>query len=182
MEPPRTPWLGLTDATSNSIRSARTHSTAIMAIAAALRLSMVASLKTPAVWRKFQLACPVIVALICASFGAGRCNMSEGNQSPQINASKLRVGGEIAGAVFTVGTMLIFLIGIPILRYIFPPAILLGIGAAVLFRFRRHETPGAPWLLSATEPAKEAPSERKRSENPGRADRLLISAPASAAC
>ena len=102
--------------------------------------------------------------------------MSEEIQSPQINASKLRVGGEIAGAVFTIGSMLIFLIGIPMLRYIFPAAILLGVGAAVLFRFKRYRNPGAPWLLIATKPAKETPPDRERSGNPGRVNRLLISA------
>jgi hypothetical protein len=36
---------------------------------------------------------------------------------PQIDASKLVVGGGIVGAIFTVGSMLIFLTGLPILRY-----------------------------------------------------------------
>ncbi|MBV9770624.1 MAG: hypothetical protein JOZ32_13700 [Bryobacterales bacterium] len=52
---------------------------------------------------------------------------------PQINASKLVVGGGVAGAMFTIGSMLIFLTGLPILRYMFPAALFLGCAIA-LFR------------------------------------------------
>ena len=70
---------------------------------------------------------------------------------PQINASKLVVGGGIIGAIFTVGSMLIFLTGLPILRYMFPAALVLGFGIALFQRLIRHKTPGAPWLLAAIE-------------------------------
>jgi hypothetical protein len=63
----------------------------------------------------------------------------------------VRVGGNIAGAIFTVGSMLIFLFGIPVLRYMFPVAVLFGCGIALAFRVIRHETPGKPWLRSAIE-------------------------------
>jgi hypothetical protein len=63
--------------------------------------------------------------------------------------SKLAVGGGIAGATFAVGSMLIFLIGIPAIRYVFPAAIVLGCGVALILHFMRHETPGASWILSA---------------------------------
>jgi branched-subunit amino acid permease len=85
----------------------------------------------------------------------------EENSSPQINASKLRIGGGIVGVLFTIGTMMIFLIGIPILRYIFPAAIVLGCGLALIRHFVRRKTPGAPWLLAATENTKEASSDRE---------------------
>ncbi len=75
--------------------------------------------------------------------------MSEGTPSPQINMSKLAVGGGVAGAIFAVGSMLIFLIGIPAIRYIFPAALVLGCGVALILHFMRHETPGASWILSA---------------------------------
>jgi hypothetical protein len=75
--------------------------------------------------------------------------MREETSSPQINMSKLAVGGGIAGAIFAVGSMLIFLIGIPVLRYVFPAAIVLGCGVALILHFIRHETPGASWILSA---------------------------------
>jgi hypothetical protein len=75
--------------------------------------------------------------------------MSEDTQRPQINMSKLAVGGGIAGAVFTAGSMLIFLTGIPVLRYVFPVAIAVGCGVALILHFWRHETLGAPWILPA---------------------------------
>jgi hypothetical protein len=45
--------------------------------------------------------------------------------------------------------MLIFLIGIPALRYFLPAAILLGLVVAVVIHFIRHETPGKSWILPA---------------------------------
>ena len=76
--------------------------------------------------------------------------MREDTSSPQINMSKLAVGGGIAGAIFAIGTMLIFLIGIPAIRYVFPAAVVLGCGVALILHFRRHKTPGESWLLPAT--------------------------------
>jgi len=75
--------------------------------------------------------------------------MREDTQRPQINMSKLAVGGGIAGAVFTAGSMLIFLTGIPVLRYMFPAAMAVGCGVALILHFMRHETPGAAWIPSA---------------------------------
>jgi hypothetical protein len=71
-------------------------------------------------------------------------------QNPQINISKISVGGGIAGAVFTVASMLIFLLGIPVLRFMFPAAVVLGVAVALILHFSRHETTGAPWILSPT--------------------------------
>ena len=67
--------------------------------------------------------------------------MMEDNSRPQINMSKLAVGGGIAGAIFAVGSMLIFLIGIPAIRYVFPAAVVLGCGVALILHFMKHETP-----------------------------------------
>ena len=75
--------------------------------------------------------------------------MNEDTSSPQINMSKIAVGGGIAGAIFVAGSMLIFLVGIPVIRYIFPVAIVLGCGVALVLHFMRHEAPGGPWILSA---------------------------------
>jgi len=61
--------------------------------------------------------------------------------------SKITVGGGIAGAIFAVGSTVIFLTGIPVLRYIFPAAIVLGCGVALTLHFVRHEAPGAAWIL-----------------------------------
>jgi hypothetical protein len=66
---------------------------------------------------------------------------------PQINLSKIPVGGGIAGAIFAIGSMLIFLLGIPAIRYVFPAAVILGCGIALVIHFRRHETLGAAWIL-----------------------------------
>ena len=76
--------------------------------------------------------------------------MREGAPNPQINLSKIPGGGGIPGALVAVISTLIFLIGIPAMRYFFPAAIILGCGVALIIHFKRHETPGTPWILSAT--------------------------------
>jgi hypothetical protein len=54
--------------------------------------------------------------------------MSEETQSPQINISKIAVGGGVAGVFFAAVSMLILLMGIPLLRSMFPAALALGGG------------------------------------------------------
>ena len=76
--------------------------------------------------------------------------MREETSSPQINVSKIAVGGGIAGTIVAVCCMGIFLIGIPALRYMLPVAAVLGCGIALVLHFMRHTTTGAPWILSAT--------------------------------
>ena len=76
--------------------------------------------------------------------------MREGTPSPQINVSKIPGGGGIAGALFAVISMVIFLIGIPALRYMLPAAVVLGSGVALVLHFIRHETTGASWILPAS--------------------------------
>ena len=76
--------------------------------------------------------------------------MRENTPNPQINISKIPGGAGIAGALFALGSMLIFLIGIPRLRFFFIAAIVLGCAIALILRFVRRETPGKPWILSAT--------------------------------
>jgi hypothetical protein len=46
--------------------------------------------------------------------------------------------------------MVVFRIGIPALRYIFPAAIALGSGIAVVLHFIRHETTGSSRIPLAT--------------------------------
>lgn len=79
--------------------------------------------------------------------------MSEGTPNPQINISKIPGGAGIAGALFALGSMLIFLIGVPRLRYFFVAALILGLGIALILRFIHRETPGKPWILSAPQDA-----------------------------
>ena len=43
--------------------------------------------------------------------------MREDVQNPQINSAKIPIGGGIAGAFCALASMVIFLIGIPVLRY-----------------------------------------------------------------
>ena len=76
--------------------------------------------------------------------------MPDSVPTPQINVSKIQGGGGAAGTLFAVISMVIFLIGIPALRYFLPAAIVLGLVVAVAIHFKRHETTGAPWIASAT--------------------------------
>ncbi len=75
--------------------------------------------------------------------------MREDIATPQINVSNIKGAGGIAGGLFAVISTLIFLIGIPALRYFLPAAIVLGCGVALVIHFIRHETPGKSWILSA---------------------------------
>ena len=90
--------------------------------------------------------------------------MTEGTPNPQINISKIPGGTGIAGALFALGSMLIFLIGVPRIRYFFIGTIILGGGIALVLRFVHRETPGKPWILPSVEdggsrrPVQPAPS------------------------
>ena len=79
--------------------------------------------------------------------------MTENTPKPQINVSKIVAGGGIAGALFALISTAIFLIGIPALRYFLPAALLLGCLLALVIRCKRHDTPGAPWILAAPKKA-----------------------------
>jgi hypothetical protein len=97
-----------------------------------------------------------------------RRSMSDPSPTPQINVSKIPGGTGIAGALFAIGSMLIFLFGVPRIRYFFIGALIVGFGIALVLRFVRRETPGKPWILPAMQEADrttssaqhEQPSER----------------------
>jgi len=80
--------------------------------------------------------------------------MNDDARSPQINVSKIPGGAGIAGALFAISSVVIFLIGIPRLRIFFPAAIVLGCLFALAFHFGRKffpkKTPGTAWILPAT--------------------------------
>jgi hypothetical protein len=95
--------------------------------------------------------------------------MSEGAPTPQINVSKIPGGTGIAGALFAVGSMLIFLFGVPRIRYFFIASIILGCGIALVLRFVRRETPGKPWI-STTQNADRAPSRAPSKVQAARSD------------
>jgi len=92
--------------------------------------------------------------------------MSQESPNPQINVSKIPGGGGVAGALFAIGSMLIFLIGIPRLRVFFPAALILGCVVAVILRLVRHETPGKPWILSGTQEADGVSSAPQATDRP----------------
>lgn len=76
--------------------------------------------------------------------------MSEDARTPQINSAQIPISGNIIGAIVAVGCMAIFLIGLPVLWYTFPIAVAIGCGVALVLRFARHKSPGAPWIAAAT--------------------------------
>ena len=76
--------------------------------------------------------------------------MPDDTQNPQINISKIQIGGGLAGLFVAAASMLIFLLGIPLLWYMFPAAIVLGVVVALILHFARHATPGESWILSGT--------------------------------
>ncbi len=65
--------------------------------------------------------------------------MREDNPNPQINVSKIVVGGGIAGAIFTIGSMSIFLTGLPLLWFMFPAALVVGSGVALLLHLSHRK-------------------------------------------
>ena len=92
--------------------------------------------------------------------------MNQGSPNPQINVSKIRGGGGVAGALFAFGSMLIFLVGIPRLRFFLLAAIILGCGVALILRFARHETPGKPWILTGTQASDSVSSAARVADHP----------------
>ena len=58
----------------------------------------------------------------------------ENERHPGISMHKIPVGAGIAGLVFAVGSMLIFLVGLPVLWYFFLPAVVLGVGIGIALR------------------------------------------------
>jgi fatty acid desaturase len=79
-----------------------------------------------------------------------KVRMTEDTRTPQINSAKIPISGNMIGAIVAVGSMAIFLIGLPVLWYIFPIAVALGLGVALVLHFVRHKSPGAPWILAST--------------------------------
>jgi hypothetical protein len=59
---------------------------------------------------------------------------SSAGQRSEIDMAKIKVGGGVAGLIFTVGCMWIFLAGIPALWYFLALAIAVGAGVAIALR------------------------------------------------
>jgi hypothetical protein len=64
----------------------------------------------------------------------------------EINAAKIPVDGNAGGMIFAAATVIIFLLGIPLLRFLFPAAIVAGCAIAFILHFVRHETPAKPFF------------------------------------
>lgn len=62
-------------------------------------------------------------------------NGQSAGQRPEIDIAQIKVGGGVAGLIFTIGSMWIFLVGIPALWYFLALAIAAGAGVAVALRF-----------------------------------------------
>jgi hypothetical protein len=63
---------------------------------------------------------------------------------PEINMSRIQVGGGAAGFIFAVASVYIFLVGVPALRWFFPFAIALGVVISVALRLFHRYRPTRP--------------------------------------
>ena len=62
-----------------------------------------------------------------------------GERHPGITMHKLPVGGTVMGAVFAIGTTLMFLVGIPLARWFLAGAVVVGaVVAVVLYRWHKR--------------------------------------------
>jgi hypothetical protein len=78
------------------------------------------------------------------------------DRHPGITMHKLSFGGGFAGLLFAVGSVLIFVLGLPALWYFIAVAFALGVGIAVFLRSisgRLSERNKPPSILSAAENA-----------------------------
>jgi hypothetical protein len=71
----------------------------------------------------------------------GYVNRTREDDYPAINISRIRVGGDLGGVVFVVGTVVCLLVGLPELRGFFTGALGAGTGLAVAMAWwhRGHE-------------------------------------------
>ena len=58
--------------------------------------------------------------------------------------SEIQVSGDIPELIFALATALIFFLGIPAILWIFPAAVVLGCGIAVLLHFINHREHNEP--------------------------------------
>ena len=66
--------------------------------------------------------------------------MMENNQPyAEINVAKVPADGNVGGLIFAISTVMIFFWGIPLVRYLFPAAIVSGCGVALALHFIRHK-------------------------------------------
>jgi hypothetical protein len=56
---------------------------------------------------------------------------------PEINVARVPVDANVGGLIFAAATVIIFFLGIPLLWYLLPAAIVAGCGIALLLHFTR---------------------------------------------
>ena len=66
--------------------------------------------------------------------------MKPGVSRADIDMAKIPVARNIGGLIFTAGSMLVFLIGVPAIRFAFPAALAAGCVTALVLRLMRHES------------------------------------------
>ena len=93
---------------------------------------------------------------------------------PGITMHKLTVGGEFAGLLFAVGTVLIFVFGLPALWYFVAFSVAFGIGVALLLHVTnvRGEDRRKPLSILTVPHAKPQPAAKREGQ-----PRLLRTAP-----
>jgi hypothetical protein len=57
----------------------------------------------------------------------------------EIDMAKIPADANAGGLIFAIATMVVFLIGIPVIRLLFPAALVAGGAIAVILHFFRHE-------------------------------------------
>jgi hypothetical protein len=108
-------------------------------------------------------------------------NKTDSKAHPGITMHKLTVGAGFEGLVFTVGSALIFLFGLPSLWYFVAFSAALGVGIAVVFRLinkgRSERLKPLSILSHDTVVSSPAPAKDSESKNP--ADNMRRSFPSS---
>ena len=64
----------------------------------------------------------------------------------EINMARIPVSADVPGLLFTLATVMIFYWGIPELRQLVLPAVVLGCCIAFALHFLPHRTTGEPWI------------------------------------
>lgn len=112
---------------------------AVAAAGLVIASMLIVVITMPELWYFVLMAAVIGVA---ALFIVRMTNRDEGSETalmggarPEIDVAKIKVGGGVAGAIFTLGSMWIFLTGIPALWYFLALAIAVGAGIAVALRF-----------------------------------------------
>ena len=80
----------------------------------------------------------------------GYGNRTREDDYPAINISRIRIGGDLGGVVFVVGTVVCLLVGLPETRGFFAGTLAGGVGLAVVIAWwhRGHEHATAEALIS----------------------------------